>query len=809
MKKPSLIILILCCTCLLACGESNESKNPAETVTPEATVTSMLAPTNKPTETLAPTATNTPIPTNTPTNTPKPTATATPLPKATNTPTPTPTKAPIVVELPDDIYSFQIALDNDVYQFPMWIDDFEAMGWKYAEKETGELKPDYYTSAYWEKEGLKCYSKIFNFTVNTLPYNQCAIAGIKLDKYDLGKTGITVTLPKGIQTGVATKEDILAAYGVPSSEYEGSLYFQMEYQYDTYQTIKLYVYKETGVLEAVDISNITELEGGNNEVSYAIPDYVLNYQAPDSTEDTNYEMIFTLGGEMYKLPCPVSELVKNGFYVDLEKSNEYLASFKSGEAVLTKGNVSLTCEVTNFAKYAAYIQNCFITEIESDTYSNKNDLCMLGNIKVGSTENDVLDVIAGLNYTKKEMSSGTSYTVFAPETSDYDCRYYIYCTDGVVSSMELKNRNTPKNGEGKQTEFVSDPLPTEKEEEGIYSYQITINGDLYQFPMWFSEFEALGWTFKEDAAEKLAPNTYTSAQVWEKDGVRIYTTLYNLTINTATLSQCAVAGIEIDRYQVGDNKIALELPFEIEFGVSTKEDIIAAYGVPTREYDSDTYWVLTYKKDNYEFVELTVDKDIGVLRSIEIENMIELEGGNNEVSFIVPDCVKNYSQPKELGTNFYDMVFELDGVLYSMPCPVSLLLENGFSLNKESDGMVVAAESTVYATFIYKNNSMRCLVTNQSEQATTIENCFLTSIKSSDNAVKLNMTLSGNLRRGSSQEDLLKVIEGLNYEKYESSATSVSYTIWNSEVRRGNNCTIYVSNGVITSIEMTNYILKE
>lgn len=807
MKKTSLIISILCCTCLMACGTPNESKNPAETVIPETTVTNTLAPTNKPTETLATTATDTPVPTNapTPTNTPKPTATSAPTPTVTNTPTPVPTKAPIVVELPDDIYSFQIALDNDVYQFPMWISDFEAMGWKYAEKETGELKPDYYTSAYWEKDGLNCYSQIFNFTINTLPYNQCAIAGINVDKYDLEELGVTVTLPKGIQTGVATKEDILAAYGTPTSEYEGNSYYKAEYKYDTYQKISLYVYKESGVLEQVDICNLTDLEGGNNEVSYAIPDYVMNYQEPTSMEDTNYDMVFALDGGIYNMPCPVSSFIADGFVVDLEKSDEYIASAKSGTVVLTKGNVSISCRAYNYAKYATYIQNCFVTGI--DVYSDKFNLTMLESIKVGTSEEDVLKAIEGLNYQEKEYGTNErSFKIFSPEEGEYGDYYYISCKDGVVVMMSLRNGTVPK-GEGNPTEFISEPL-VQVGEEGIYSYQVTIDGELYQFPMWFSEFEAKGWAYKEDATEKLKPNVYDSYLTWEKDGVKVYTTLYNLTINTALMNQCAVAGMEIDRYDIKDSKMTLELPMGIVFGVSTKEDIIAAYGVPTREYDGESFWQLTYQKEYHERVELTIHKDNGVLSGISIENMIELEGGNNEVSTEVPNCVKEYIQPKEFGSNFYDMIFALDGVFYSMPCPMSLLLQNGFIFHADSKDVIVPAGTTQMVTIIYNNISMRCAVTNHSECAVSVENCFLSNIVASDFTSQLNLEITGGIKRGSTEAELLQVIKDWNYTVSETD-NSANYSIWDPNGRISNCYSIYVKDGVVASIEITNYRLQE
>lgn len=68
--------------------------------------------------------------------------------------------------------------------------------------------------------------------------------------------------------------------------------------------------------------------------------------------------------------------------------------------------------------------------------------------------------------------------------------------------------------------------------DNLYDFQIAIDGTVYQFPMWAKDFEALGWTYVGDPEGTIASNEYAVSEEWEKDGVTVFTTMANLSINT-------------------------------------------------------------------------------------------------------------------------------------------------------------------------------------------------------------------------------------------------------------------------------------
>ena len=337
--------------------------------------------------------------------------------------------------------------------------------------------------------------------------------------------------------------------------------------------------------------------------------------------------------------------------------------------------------------------------------------------------------------------------------------------------------------------------------DDIYSFQVSIDGTVYQFPMWASDFAALGWEFDGTPDGTLASYEYTVAETWVKDGVEVYTNLANLTMNTLTYEDAMVAGIEFDKWNMEDCDWEIILPKGVQYGVSTRDDIIAAWGDPTSEYDGSMYYNMTYEYDSYQEIDLYVYKDTGVLQEIEIRNMIELEGGDNTVDPTVPEAVKNYQAPTELGDDLYVYNIEIEGNLYTLPFPVSALLDNGFTIKESGSNMEIGAGSYGWVELVYNNQSFSCMVDNYADYATIAENCFITSFESDEYFSNFDVTIPGGLKRGDSEKTLLDVIKNFNYE-VETSGDYTYYSIYKPDDEYGSKFDIRVKEGVIIGIEV-------
>lgn len=341
-------------------------------------------------------------------------------------------------ELSDDLYSFQVSIDGTVYQFPMWAKEFKALGWTYDGDGSQTITSNQYSfSETWVKGDAKVYANFLNLTMNELTYDEAAIGGITFEEYYLEDTDLQIILPKGIQYGVSTRDDIIAAYGDPTDEYDGSLYYNMTYKYDTYSKVDLYVYKETGTLDKIEIRNFVELAGGDNSVDATVPDVVKQYQAPTELGNDLYGFNFQLEGNLYTLPCPVSVLVENGFKINENNSQMEIAADSFGWVEFSYNNQTYRCIVNNFANYATIAQNCFVTTMESSIYGPEFDLVIPGNIKMGDSETSVLEVIKNFNYEVETSGDFTYYEISNPEGSIL-AGYELTVNEGKVTGIEVE-----------------------------------------------------------------------------------------------------------------------------------------------------------------------------------------------------------------------------------------------------------------------------------------------------------------------------------------------------------------------------------
>ena len=321
--------------------------------------------------------------------------------------------------------------------------------------------------------------------------------------------------------------------------------------------------------------------------------------------------------------------------------------------------------------------------------------------------------------------------------------------------------------------------------------------------MWFKEFEALGWTYNDDTSYMLLADEYLVAESWEKDGIKVYTEIANATINGATLDNCIVSGISFDEYYMKDCNVEVMLPGGIVYGVATKDDIIAAYGEPSDTYEGTNYTKLTYEQDWYQEVTLYVDVETGLLNEIEIENLVALEGGDNNVYTDVPELVTKYVAPTELGEDLYSFNMELEGALYTLPCPLSELLANGFTYIEDETDEYVAAGSHGWVELTYNNQNYSCIVRNYADYATTVENCFVTEIKSGIYDPDYKLTLPCSITRGMSEADLQAAVAGFNCE-VETSGDFTYYTIYHPDGSVLDSVEVTIYEGVVAIIEMSN-----
>ena len=352
-------------------------------------------------------------------------------------------------ELSDDIYSFQIKINSDIYSFPMSFDDLISMGWEYIDDDSAELAPNNYSPTERFKLGdLEAYVTMVNLGINTEPISDCTVAGISIDSFQMADvTDVAIELPGGIQYGVSTLDDITAAYGTPSDTYEGDLYTKVSYEKDYYQDVELYVDSETGFLNEISLENMSAEEDAGSDAAADLSDEptseVLAYQAPSELGDDFTSFIVEYAGDLYQLPAPLSEFVKNGWTIDTSQSASYVAGKSYDWVYMSKDNQNYHTIVRNYSPDAAVIENCFVTDVEGNVNSTNLPITVQKGLTLGLTEAEVVSALEGVDYELEDESETFHYyNIKSPESSLDYVQIVINTEDDSVIAINVTN--TPK-----------------------------------------------------------------------------------------------------------------------------------------------------------------------------------------------------------------------------------------------------------------------------------------------------------------------------------------------------------------------------
>ena len=303
--------------------------------------------------------------------------------------------------------------------------------------------------------------------------------------------------------------------------------------------------------------------------------------------------------------------------------------------------------------------------------------------------------------------------------------------------------------------------------DDIYSFSMELDGQIMKFPMTYQDFVGMGWELssREDPDMKISTNSYGFVS-FNKGKNSVSAEVMNLGINEVGLEDSLIGGITVDgSYDIDLTSVSVKLPGGIELGKSTLDDIKAAYGDPSDTYEGDLYTKVTYEKDTYQEVELSVFKDDNTLKKVDMENLEEPEEyDKGAVSDEVPDIVTAYKAPDALGSDMLDTAVEYMGDLYSLPAPVSVFTANGWEIQDAEDTPYVEGGGIAFIDMMKNNQSIHFSVYNETENATALENCFVRELSfATYDPESIAMKLSGDITLGADKAELIKMADEKGY----------------------------------------------
>lgn len=338
----------------------------------------------------------------------------------------------------------------------------------------------------------------------------------------------------------------------------------------------------------------------------------------------------------------------------------------------------------------------------------------------------------------------------------------------ILAMMCLTLTPAAVYAEAENVQTAEETQSTENDlSDNLYDFQMKIGDEVYQFPMYYEDFVARGWTLgkNDDPSMGIGTNSYGSVTFYKGEN-RVYASALNLGINEIPLDQCLIAGIDLDgSYDFDLENIGVELPGGIVMGTSNADDIQKAYGSPSDTYEGDLYTKYSYEKDIYEEVNLYVYKDSNTLKKVEMRNFAEPEGyDKGSVSDEIPEIVTAYTAPTELGQDILEPQVEYCGDLYTLPAPLSAFIENGWEMQDVSDDAYVAGRDLEFIDIMRDNQTVHISVYNFTENATAIENCFVKSLDvATYDGDAITLKLSGDITLGTKKADLIAAAEAKGY----------------------------------------------
>lgn len=303
----------------------------------------------------------------------------------------------------------------------------------------------------------------------------------------------------------------------------------------------------------------------------------------------------------------------------------------------------------------------------------------------------------------------------------------------------------------------------------LSSFQIKIDGEWYQFPMKYEEFIEKGWQLDGlDSQSEMTPGNYGSVNV-KKNTICASVTIMNFGMNTKPLSECYVAGIDLNETYLKD-QMSFELPGGIVYDVSTMSQVEETYGAPSALYKTKEYGKLTYDLAGfYNRVEIFVDAAEKKVKRVAMICLTAPEDfEEDEINSEIPQVVAQYQTPQELGEDIASGTVRIDGSLYRIPAPVSAFLENGWKIVYDGNSEVIAGQDSGDGYYLMKNQQkLRICVKNYDDNATTVENCFVTEIYNQNFSTEILIELPREITFGMSSAQLEEILTGTEYEKEE------------------------------------------
>ena len=341
-----------------------------------------------------------------------------------------------------------------------------------------------------------------------------------------------------------------------------------------------------------------------------------------------YDFEFAINGEAEKLPSTVQEWLEQGWeYVGEEETVLDTESYIEGKS-LKRDAIEIKADVVNLEGEEKKEKDCYIGGVTLEYHKDSPVFQLPGNITLGKSNlNQVLEVygIPTDEYSEKD----DMYVTY--EFGTYKTAEFVFDTEQeILYKATLKNYREPVSDE----EEISKEEPAEvsayqKPEnftENPADYIVSYDGALYEIPAPVSEFLNNGWKVQKEGSDAYVKSGRHGYVTLEKGDAVFYGVVKNYSQNTVPVEYTFLTKVSGDFDIV---KIPISIGKEITLGMAEEAMKIQLGGstYETQEEEQGVSYYLYSDETKKNFIRIFIDRDLKLIREIEISNSPETLAG--------------------------------------------------------------------------------------------------------------------------------------------------------------------------------------
>lgn len=418
---------------------------------------------------------------------------------------------------------------------------------------------------------------------------------------------------------------------------------------------------------------------------------------------------------------------------------------------------------------------CGNNERAADTVTIPSDKVLREDVQAYITEILGSEAKIDMFEVKESSMQGSNYTascmaLYDSNTTLFELSYSLNDEAWELISCRVDQEESSAAPEKSGETHAKDSDPIELS-DSLFDFTFTLDGVNYQLPCRYSDFTDNGWTISSSGMSEdmaVTANTYEYAKMAKAgNGITVY--FINMSGNVKKLKDCKIGGIEVARNDLNDANL-----FVCAKGIttgSTKDEVTAAYGAGNSTNTYDEYTSIKYEKESYIEARFECYEQDTKYNSIQLRNFVAGEDDVTETSTDVPDYLAQYIAPTELGNDLTAPKVLIEGDLYSLPAPLSVFLDNGWSITQKPDS--VSAGNREYIRLERNGVKLYATIINLATYQTIPENCAVCSVHvSADENVSLE--LPSGITFSSTKQDVENVMTE-DFDYYGDGTYSDSY----------------------------------